>query len=432
MPLGEVLLLLPELEELEDLKLGLVAAAAPDPQREWMKSAAHATTDKRLLDRAAMTEALEQAEAAMHSRVAVLFSGYGRIFQAFCEASPAECVRELVELGELEEGRARFERAQMLFSAALRLSLPLPDKSLQSLTLRRLGRVLRSRGDLKEALAHYQRSAELANDSGDLLGEISARIGLGTVLGYQGRWQDAEAAFQAALTLIERSDADLTVARGQVYNNLAAAETRQNRLAEAEVWFDRAMEVWDETESPADLAVCYHNMAVSLKRQGRVEESTEMYHRALGQELPATFRALIATDLAQSYAEQGMHGQAREWVEEAEVQAAAARSPYSLGYLNYGLGEIARATDDEDGFIFYERALEIARNRGLTLLEGQTLLGYGLLRKNMGEADEARALLAEAVKIFRTTGMAHERERAQGALAEISTAAAEVIADSTT
>lgn len=421
-PLRDAFLLLPDLEELEDLKLILLAAAAPDPERAWVKSSAHSTTDDRVVDGAALTSGLDQAEGEIHGRITALFEGYREIFGAFQAGDPEGCVRGLIRLGEEEEDRGRFERAQTFLSAALRLSLPFADKALQALALRRLGRVLRSRGQLNEALSHYQRSAELARDSDDLTSEIAARIGVGTVLGYQGRWDEAEAVFNGILDRIEGSKIGFSLALGQVYNNLAATATRQDRLTRAEAWFERALEVWERVDSPTDLAVCYHNLAICRKRQQRIEESTEMYHRALELELPPTFRALIATDLAQAYADQGKHGQAREWASEAEVQAIAARSPYSLGHLNYGLGEIARILGDEDGFIFYEKALEIARSRTLLLLEGGSLLGYGLLRKDMAETEEARALLKAAAGIFRSTGMVHEHARAEEALATLTAA----------
>jgi len=111
--------------------------------------------------------------------------------------------------------------------------------------------------------------------------------------------------------------------------------------------------------------------------------------------------------------------QAEQWGREAEEHAIAARSPYHLARMYQGRGNIARARRDEGGFTFFEKALQIARDKGYRLLEGETLLEYALLRSQSGETEEAQAYLECARDIFVELGTVHEQVRAEQALRDL-------------
>jgi hypothetical protein len=81
-----------------------------------------------------------------------------------------------------------------------------------------------------------------------------------------------------------------------------------------------------------------------------------------------------------------------------------------------GRGNIARALNNDSGFIFFEKALEIAREKDYRLLEGDILLDYALLRQQTAGVEEAQAYLERAREIFVELGAAHELGRAETAL----------------
>lgn len=412
----ELLALLPDLDELEVLRLRLVAGAVRDPGKEWDSSSAYTTIDKRIVTPEAAERALDEAEQALHEFVSLLHAGLRPLVRSFFTDDRDQAARHLVGLGESLEGSGRLMGARQCYRAALTISLPLADKAAQILALRRIGRVSVSVGAFQEAVAYYERSAELARDSGDVHGEVIGRIGIGNVRMWQGRWNEAETCYHEALSLTEAAESGLTLERGQIYNNLGNLTTRQQRLDESEGWFESAFRVWDSLASPVDLAICHHNHAHLREAQERWDEARRGYEAALKLPISTALRATIATDLADWWLHDGHVTQAEEWGRLAEEQAIAAGSPYTLGYMYQGRGNIARAQGDADGFTFFEKALEIARDKGYPFLEAETLLDYAALRAQNDGVEEAAAYLERACEIFRELGAAGEVERVVRAL----------------
>ncbi|HVG44570.1 MAG TPA: tetratricopeptide repeat protein [Longimicrobium sp.] len=416
----EILGLLPDLEDLEVFRLRLVGAAVRDPEKEWESSNTFTTIDKRIVSPEAVDTAVQEAERAVHEYVSTLHAGLPPVLQAFFTGNEAEAALRLIELGEKLEERGRMLGARRCYRSALKVSLPLVDKAPQVLALRRVGRVSLKIGDLQEAASYYERSAELAHDSGDLHAEVVARTGHGNVLLWQGRWSDAERCYRDALALADTAEPGaLLLEHGHIYNNLANANTRLRRLDEAERWFESGFRVWDALSSPLDLGICLHNRAQLREAQDRREEAASDYETALKLPIPAWLRSSIATDFAAWWLEEGHLTQAEEWGRMAEENAIAAGSPYTLGHMYLGRGKIARAQGDADGFIFFEKTLEIAREKGYHSLEAETLVDYAALRAQNDGMEEALAYLERACEILRGLGNVAELERAEAALAEL-------------
>jgi tetratricopeptide (TPR) repeat protein len=415
----EILGLLPDLDELEVLRLRLLAGAVRDPGKEWDSSSAYTTIDKHLVSPESAEKALDEAEQALHEYVTQLHQGLRPLLRAFFADDRDQASRQLVSLGETLEGGGRLLGARKCYRAALSVSLALVDKRAQILALRRIARVALSVGDFQEAVAYYERSADLSRDSGDVHGEVVGRTGLGNVRMWQGRWSEAEACYHEALALTERVENGLLLERGQIYNNLGNLTTRYERLEQSEGWFESAFRVWDSLNSPVDLAICHHNHAHLREAQERWDEARRGYEAALKLPIPKALRATIATDLAEWWLHEGHLTQAEEWGRLAEEQAIASGSPYTIGYMYQGRGKISGARGDADGFTFFEKALEIARDKGYPFLEAETLMDYAALRAQNDGAEEALAYLERASELFRELGASGELARAQREIDEL-------------
>lgn len=418
--LEELFSLLPNLEELELLRVTLVGAAVPNPVKTWDSSTSYATIDKRIVTRDRLETAINESVESLQKHVALLQVALQDIFANFWAGNDSDTAQGLLSWGERLEQDGLYWKARQCYDVALALSLPLPDKSSQILALRRVARVALSLGDLQEAFSYYQRSAELAHDAGDIHSEVVAQTGLGNVRIWQGRWAEAERLYRDALELVQPvEDTSLQLERAQIYNNLGNVTTRQRRLEEAEGWFDKALSLWQSIPSTFDLAVCYHNQGLLREAQGRREEAREIYLKALSLDIPAGVWAVIAIDLAEWYLHGGHVSQAEEWGRAAEERAISTRSPYFVGRTYHGRGNIARAKQDDGGFIFFEKALQIAREKGYRFLEGLALVDYALLRIQTGETEEAQAYLERAREILADLGAVPEKERAEQALRAI-------------
>ena len=418
-PTVEALLqLVPGVDELELLRLELIRDAVPDPGRAWDSSSAYSTVDKRILTADDVERALTKAHDLMVQYATVLHEGLRPVFRSYFAGDSEGASRHLIALGERHEASGRANGARQCYHAALRLALPLPDKAAQILVLRRLGRVGLALGDFKDATAFYERSAELGHDSGDLPGVIIGRTGAGNVSMYQGRWAEAEQAYLSALELSEGAGA-LALERGQLYNNLGNLHTRWGRLESAEEWLEKARALWEGVHSPVDRAVWFLNLGHLREAQDRLPEAREAYECGIALPIPSTVKALIAADLAEACLRDGFMSQAEEVARLAEEHAIESSSPYTMGYLYRSLGNLARARGDEDGFTFFEKALQIAREKGYPSLEADTLANYADLRRKSGGVEEAEAYLERARELFIQLGSVLSVADTERALNEI-------------
>ena len=414
-----LLRLVPSVEELEVLRLHLIDVAVPDPERTWDSSSSYSTVDKRILKPEDVERAIEQAEQAVVQHITQLHEGLRPVFRSFYAGDTDAAARHLIALGERHERTGRALGAQQCYRTALSLSLPLADKGAQVLALRRLGRVALALGEFKDATAFYGRSADLARDSDDVRGEVISRTGAGNVSMYQGRWVEAENAYFDALALTESDPAEMQLERGQLFNNLGNISTRTGRLNEADEWLSKALELWTKVESPLDLAVCYTNLGHLREVQGRPADARLSYKAGLDLPIPSSIKAILAADSADVCLLEGYVSEAEELARMAEEHAIASRSPYTLGHVYAHLGNLARAKDDEDGFTFYEKALQIAREKGYPTLEAETLTDYAELRQRNGGAEEAVALLERARELFTELGSVHDLARVEQALVKL-------------
>ncbi|HEX6040919.1 tetratricopeptide repeat protein [Longimicrobium sp.] len=416
----QLLGLLPDVDELELLRLTIIGTAVPDPGKAWDSSSAYATVDKRIVSADEVDRAVRQAEESLREHIASLYEGLRPVFRSFFEGREDDAGRQLVVLGEQLEGRGRMKAARQCYRTALNLSLPLLDKGPQILALRRIGRVSLTLGDFHEAALHYERSAQLARDAGETRGEVVARTGYGNVLAWQGRWSEAERHYRDALALLEAEDGDRpSVERAQLLNNLGNIATWLQRLDEAEATLTQALSMSDSLGSAPDLAVGFVHLAHLRERQQRPDEARQAYERALGLPVPPSLQSGIATDLADLYLQSGHLTRAEEWSRVAEEHAIRAGSAYTLGRMYQGRGNIARARGDEDGFTFFEKALEIARDKGYPFLEAETLAEYAELRRHTGGTEEAEAYLERAREIFASLGAVQSVADADRVLEEI-------------
>lgn len=421
--LGELSRFLPEMEEMDTLRFALVSAAMPDPEKEWAASSAYATIDKRIIGVEGVTEALLDAEKNLRDQISELFATVQVLLRACYAGEETEAAQQLIVQGERYEQRGQLSRAKQFYDHALQLSLPLANRTAQGSALRHIGRVLLAWGHLAEAHQHYTRCIQVTRDTEDLETEINAHIGAGNALLRQGNRAAAEVAYHDALTRIveERAEESLTLQRAQVYNNLAVAALRQDHIADAEHWLAKAAPLWETTPSPVDYAVFSLFQAELRLRQGSPDDARILYEKALTVNAHPGISALTAIDLAELCMAEGYVQDAVRWSRTAEDYAIAARSVDYLCYVYRGLGNIARDTGHEDGVAFYEKALDMARVRGLSFSEAQTLTDYAELRARADGVEEARAYLERARNIFLEVGATPEARRAEEALAKLGT-----------
>jgi tetratricopeptide (TPR) repeat protein len=405
------------MEELDEIRLSLLAVARRDPGEEWDRARAYETVDRRILTDVNLEEALTSARQEVEARVDRVFTAYPRILRFLAAGDEGSAARELIALGEQEESCERYLQAAAYFDVAVEIAIG-RDKHALILALRRGGRVRKTQGDFATALQYYRRSFDLAIHEGDLVGETIAKTGIGNVLAMQDRYAEAELAYREALASAERDPERLRMEIAQIFNNLAMVARLQGSYREAEEYFSRGMTLWKNLDSPMDLQGWYYNRGRMRRAQGDLAGAEEMLREALRFPINTGERALIVAELAEIRLACGDPRGAVQLARAAEQHAAARRSPHVLGEVYKCLGNIAREIGDADGFTFFEKALELARRHILPMLEATALVDYARLRMACGGSEEAIAYLQRAISIFRELGAEGERSAA-GAVLEV-------------
>ncbi|MGQ0562607.1 MAG: hypothetical protein ACT443_12125, partial [Gemmatimonadota bacterium] len=78
------------------------------------------------------------------------------------------------------------------------------------------------------------------------------------------------------------------------------------------------------------------------------------------------------------------------------------------------LGKIFRLRSDLNGVTFFEKALDICRERSYPLTEANAYLEYGIFRRTLGDLEEARSFIERARQLGVQIGAA-QLERAASA-----------------
>lgn len=414
-PLDRLLAGLPGVAELAPLREAVVAASLPDPQMAWAHASVYATYDKRVLEPAAIAELVRVASAEAQRRVERLYEGVAQVLEATASGDHEAVVAQLVLLGESAEEAENWEYARTCFAHAAQMAAALPERRPLALALRRVARVRWNLGEVEDALAAYAASLEQADAAGDREGRIIALTGLGNMRTSQGRWSEARADYLAALASCTDADARL---RGQLYLNLANLATEQRDFEASRSWLQQALELWDVLGT-ANHCVWLNNHGMLCMEEGDYVKAELAFTQALEHAPGHLDRAMVLDNLADLTGRRGQYDEALVFARRAEEHALAAGSPWALGLVYTDMGKIFRLRGDANGVTFFEKALEICRERTYPLVEGLAHLEYGIFRREIGEREEAASYLERAREIFAGLGAQSFEKRALDALATL-------------
>lgn len=294
--------------------------------------------------------------------------------QLFREALGAKDVRRAIDALRwqirVRGQQRRFEEAEELADLCYEVARRNQLRQGAARAMHLLAMFSHEQGDLDSAHPRYAAALEEAREIGDdqLIGFICQNLGV--LANMRGDLRGARVLYleSIAATIASQDESNLTM----TYNNLGMVCTDLREWLEAEVYFDRGIEVARRRDDIAQLARLYANRAEplllsgELQRAGASLDEAERHTAELG---AASTRATIAC-----------------------LRAAAARLE----------GELDRADRHLD------RALEIARGNHLALAEAEALEELARLRRAQGRLGEAYSEAVSAQAIFRRIGAARD------------------------
>lgn len=421
--IDDITSMLPELDELGPLLDRIVSLSVPDSRRRWAASGELETVGERVVAPPRLEGEAARIAAREAARLERVYGGVVEAVRALADDDRAAAATALLELGLDEESRRALDRAEAYAMAAHRLVRGLRDRRPAALALRRAARAARGRGHLDDAAARYGESYRIARDGGDSDGGVVAAIGRGNISVDRGLWSEAEEWYRSALGLLgdeDGSDGALRRERWQVCLNLSIVRRRTGDPDGSREWLDRAAEVAAALEDPDAPAIVENARGQLLMAVDRVPEAEAALRMALEEARDPKAKVTVGVNLGEALLRQGRTLEAAEVARTAEEEAILGEVIPKLPEVYRLLAAVARRRDLTDAFVFFERALEIIRDRELPEFErAQTLEAYGRLELEKGARERARTRLEEADRIYRELGIEHLRRDVRAALEEI-------------
>ncbi len=407
--LDRIMHVLPPLDDLRPVLDHLIVQSVPDPEREWTGGGELGTLGGRLVSSEDLASAVGELADAVRDRVSTLYLAVADGIRCLGEGDGAGAAKALLRAAALEEGLDHPDRAEAWAAAAFRAAGEERDRRPVSLALRRWARAESAQGKLVEALDRYGQAHEIARDSRDFQGAAEAAIGAGNVLERQGGWDDAEQWYRRALDVLEadgRQGPEMWQAQLNIHIVLRSAGSLDKSLVWLQKASDSAEKLGDETAAQfLENAWGQFHMA-----SGAFSEAEDHLRAGLSAATDARARVTIRLNLAEALLAQDRTLEATEEAREAERVALASGIVPKLPEVYRILGRIVSAEDNPNAFVFFERALDIVRERDLPALEeALTLQAYAESEVRRGEEDSARELHERMTERYRALGMRNKR-----------------------
>ncbi|HEY4564051.1 MAG TPA: CHAT domain-containing protein, partial [Thermoanaerobaculia bacterium] len=305
------------------------------------------------------------------------------------------------------------------------------------------GERLLDAGENQRAWEIYQRAKDRAAKTGDRPGEIAALTGMGDADPPRTDGKAALAAFEQALALAQRTEADAIRAHRELrqgfrafyQGDLPQAETRfTSALAAAERSGDRRMRAASlhglghvaisRSELPRAgeryrdalrlataigyrfvMARAEHGLGNVENDLGHKGEALPHYQRSLELARPISNRRLSEGTLnaiGSVYIDQNDFGKAFHYLQEA--LRTGTDDPRETGYLLNNLGIVSEQTNPELGASYFQQGLRIAQQNGYDDLAMRALNNLGALTQQEGELAKSREYFTQALRLAEKAG----------------------------
>lgn len=276
---------------------------------------------------------------------------------------------------------------------------------LYALAARVVGRTARA----LEVAEQVERAARLRGDR-RLHAEAANLVGIAHF--EAGRLVEAEERWGELLdTASEWGDEE---AASRACNNLGVLANVQGRRDQALLQYERALAAYQRMGNVRGLAETHHNLGISYRDLGFDREADGHFRRAMelaGGAQAEDVIAIAETERAMLRARAGDGALAEAMATRALERFTRLGEPLGRADALRVLAAAARAGGrDEAAAPFLNDALEIARAHSDPLLMAEVQRDRGLLLRDQGDADGARAALTESAEHFARLGAIAESE----------------------
>lgn len=334
---------------------------------------------------------------------------------------PADPVAALMERAGEAERAGTWEEAARLFRVAFRAAAEGRDPAAMADALRGGARVRLQQGRTEEAeeLAELSRTVAQRNDLPRE--EARALNVLAIVLHARRDWRGAQALYETALErALDVGDDELI---GLCCQNLGVLANVQGALRAARVRYLESIASSVRCRNKRNELMAYNNLGMVCADLREWMEAEVFFERGI--EIAerigdAAQLARLCANRAEPLIHVGDMTRARETLERAERAALRINAPSVLSDVARFRGIAARLEGDLDAAERHLRkAVETARGGETALERAEALRELGSLEIATGRHGPGRASLAEAARLFEGTGALRDARRAEEEAAAI-------------
>lgn len=414
----QALRLLPDIDALTPMRAFLIAMSRRAEPEEWDTGEAYRTVGRRFLRLGDLRRRVPEALARAQAHLTLLYETVLDALEREHAGDMSGAVRALLRAGAGEESVGRFQQARAWYAHALGLSEALRDRRPETEALCALGRVALAAGDAGSGAREFQRALALAEAERDRDGAIDACAGLGDAAAAHGSWTGAESWYKRGLRLAEAEPKRMA----DLQHRLAQSASGRGDQSAALDLARRAREALDPVTGALESAAVLRTQGMIELRRDRPAEAVTAFREALvfarrGGGSPVV-EVAVSLGLARAFMAMERWRDAEDEARRGEELAIAHNLTRPLAQTYTVLGAVRGAEGDADGFVFFEKAIELSRGLDPSPgLEAETYLEYGRFRRCLGELEEARACFERAQELFALTNDSRSRERAARELA---------------
>ena len=309
------------------------------------------------------------------------------------QARDSEC-RALADLGENEKAKTICEEARQIYEAA-------GDRSGLERTLHEMAEVPINQGDFAAAEKLYSQALTLARAIGSQKGQARELLDLGVISVKKGDFTAAQRFYDETFRIYQQTGDKYGMA--SVMGDTGIMLRAQGKLQDALNHFQKTFELSNEVGHRVSAAQAQGAIGDVLLEEGDVAGALQMYQQELTTMREAGGKVLYASTLVkvgQALRQQAEADKAREAYvqalssqEELGNKSDAAETRLALAELDCDSGSGTEAEQLSRAAVEVFRADAYADEE----IFAQSMLSRALLRQ--GKVDEARAAIAEAVRL---------------------------------
>lgn len=277
-------------------------------------------------------------------------------------------------------------------------ALPLLSELEQTRVRFKLGQVMETTGQWKQAIKLYRESMQEAAARDDCRMAGRCQTAMGELFRKRGLYTNAARWLRFARHSFEKVTDEAGVA--QVLNHSGSLQAQQGNYQKARQNYEESLKIWRRLGEKSRMSSCLSNLGIVARFQGEYEAARTLHLEGLAIRRELGDRWAIAVslnNLGNVEVDLGDYESARRRLEEAVALQREIGDKYYIANSVDNLGTVMRCLGDYRAtYRFYKESLEIIRELGDRWMTAYILEDFGMLAALQGQHQRAVRLIEAA------------------------------------